>query len=141
MIQIRNNLFETNSSSIHCIVYEPELDIPYEIHINDDRGALRAYYDSYGMDFLAWLHFIGVKTIYVGGKEITDFPTDFKTPRLFNAECECHNERISEEDMLKYDLFGTVMKEYNDHGSFNQSEYDAIKKYITTDTVWSEWFI
>ena len=84
MIQIRHNLFETNSSSacvFSVVVYRPDtIKIPKVVHINSkgDEPIDRMYhysdwveqYDGNRDNFLAFLKSIGIEEIYLDGKKV-----------------------------------------------------------------------
>lgn len=141
MIIIRKGMFETNSSSCHTYIYDrSELVIPSKIYINtnDDKEIINYYYQIYENDFIAWLQKIGVKDIYINGEQITEIYEQHQQILLPNHSCEWHNADIGDEEIVKYNLFGTLIEEGHD----KRTASDLCKKYKTnTNYVVSDWFV
>ena len=114
MIQIRSNLFETNSSSTHAFVYD-SLDIPNTITLNEkDKDIFWEYYTVYKENFINWLYMIGVKQVFVNEVLQEAKPCE-EIPRMFNASCEYHSKIHNNDEAFKYALFGHLTAEsHND---------------------------
>lgn len=144
MIQIRHNMFETNSSSASVIIYRRDLEIPriVELFTQDTRDPVNCYYsfltDEEGVQFIAWLRKIGVEHIYLDGQLVEDDTPCTTTFKLLNSSCERHNEDIDDEEILKYNLFGEMVERAS-------SEYgvaEVLKEYQNKPGyVWSDWFV
>ena len=148
MINIRKSIFETNSSSTHCIVYSRDLTIPKEVKINtkvnysyEDFDQIAEYYKDDPDNFIAWLHRIGVERIYVDDKLIENIHELVKIPKMFNWTCEGHNDDISDEEILKYSLFGDVVKKINDYNYNKQKSAEVNRIRNSNEYVWSDWFV
>ena len=144
MIQVRHNMFETNSSSSSVIIYRRDLEIPriVELFTNDRRDPVNGYYlfltEEEGVQFIAWLRKIGVERIYLDGQLVEDDTPCTTSFKLINSVCESHNEDIDDEEILKYNLFGEVVERAADD---YETETEVIKKYKNNPGyVWSDWF-
>lgn len=100
MISVRNGMFETNSSSCHCLILskEAETKLPETIELDSDDSTgdfVRAYIRGLNEDktkqFVNWLYLNGVKTIIYNGsnqyvnkfaEQYKDNPVDLGVPEL-----------------------------------------------------------
>ena len=145
MIQVRHNMFETNSSSSSVIIYRRDLEIPriVELFTKDyKRDQVNGYYsfltEEEGVQFMAWLRKIGVEHIYLDGQLVEDDTPCTTSFKLINSVCESHNEDIDDEEILKYNLFGKVVERAAED---YETEAEVLKKYKNKPGyVWSEWF-
>lgn len=130
MIQIRYNLFETNSSSactLIVVAFKPDsIHIPKTIRI-DSRGDEKidifyrcsGFADSDTRDFVAFLYDIGVEEVYVDGEivDLTDYNAnipidkDILVARLFAAECEEFFDYHSWGDEMEDSPTGITLKD------------------------------
>ena len=80
MIQIRNNMFETNSSSCHVFMFPKDMGIhiPSTVTLDDDYDTVdnmpnlffndSNWGENYATEFIKFLYKSGVKTIKYSGK-------------------------------------------------------------------------
>ena len=113
MIQIRRNVFETNSSSTHSITMCMKSD--YDLWIKDKVWFI----DRYDAEFLPWNELIEyiTKTQYVDIDDIETIKKDY---------ADGYIERV--EDMLAdYDVYS-----YNSWLDYKTSEFERYKDEFTT---------
>lgn len=154
MKQIRRGMFETNSSSCNTFIYRRELTIPTTLkidsklcdtidyyHCSDEErinAMISDYYKRYGNNLIAFLFRKGVQNIFIDEVEIKDKPEQNEQVKMFNSACESHNNDISDEDMLLYNLFGELVEQSNNR----QGCYNLMLKYKDNPNfVYSDWFI
>lgn len=100
MILVRNGMFETNSSSCHCLILskEAETKLPKTIKLDSDdstgdfiRAYIRDLSENEAKQFVNWLYLNGVKTIAYNGsnkyinkfaEQYKDNPVDLGVPEL-----------------------------------------------------------
>lgn len=103
MILVRNGMFETNSSSCHCLILskEAETKLPKTIKLDSDdstgdfvRAYIRDLSENKAKQFVNWLYLNGVKTIVYNGsnqyinkfaEQYKDNPVDLGVPELDNG--------------------------------------------------------
>lgn len=102
MISVRNGMFETNSSSCHCLILSrtAETELPTTIELDSDdstgdfvRAYIRGLNETASKQLVNWLYLNGVKTIIYNGankyinkfiEEFKDNPVDLGVPELDN---------------------------------------------------------
>lgn len=100
MISVRNGMFETNSSSCHCLILSKiaETELPTTIELDSDdntgdfvRAYIRRLNEAASKQLVNWLYLNGVKTIIYNGsnkyinkfiEEFKDNPVDLGVPEL-----------------------------------------------------------
>ena len=130
MISVRNGMFETNSSSCHCLILSKtaETELPTTIELDSDDGTgdfVRAYVrglnEAASKQLVNWLYLNGVKTIIYNGsnkyinkfiEEFKDNPVDLGVPELddeatagtlINFLTGCWEEYIGMDSGLEYE--------------------------------------
>lgn len=89
MISVRNGMFETNSSSCHCLILSKnaEAELPKTIELDSDdstgdfvRAYIRGLNENASKQLVNWLYLNGVTTIIYNGsnKYINKFAEEFK---------------------------------------------------------------
>ena len=147
MIQIRNNVFETNSSSCHVFGFKPDenISIPSTVELkpNSDESILQIifndYYEwyspgSYGekyiIDFIDMLYTVGVKTIICSDKNISKL-AEYRKNLDINVYNLNRNLSINE---FKHICFGentkiTTMEDYDIYDEKIKEKFGEGYKY------------
>ena len=148
MIQIRYNTFETNSSSasvFYIRAYQIEdIDIPTRVDIDSSDGeshlgnAYQRAKDNKNKLF-GYLHYIGVKEIYVDGKLVTE-SEECKDPSQINSWTEFFNDSLpaylfgdwfscSEWESWGEDLYDYYEDENHSLSNINYKDVKKVEQY------------
>ncbi len=139
-VQVRRNVFETNSSTMHTLVISKESD--YNAFLNGDLWAIETYDNEDNVEFLSEAEAIE-KNIEILKKEGYDNEQYFDNYRKFKNFWEAFSALYDEDNDKKYDDWESFKDEYSIDSRYDYYHdwddfwedmlYESFERFIETE--------